>query len=58
MASEVFIFKAYNRNVATPDSIYHHVNICTKGLNLELHMVDKHSTTELQSPGPGSFPAS
>lgn len=45
MASKVLIFKAYNRNMGTPGSIHHYVNICTRGLNPEFHMVEKHSTT-------------
>lgn len=35
---EVFVFKAHNRNVDTPDSIHHLTNICTVGLNPESWM--------------------
>lgn len=33
----------------TPDSIHHHI-ICTAELNPESDKLDKHCTTELQSP--------
>lgn len=32
---DVFIFKAHNRNVDTPDSIHHFINICAVGLDPE-----------------------
>lgn len=35
---EVFVFKAHNRNVDSPDSIHHLTNICTVGLNPESWM--------------------
>lgn len=52
--SEVFIFKAQNRNMDTPDSIHHHI-ICTAGLNPESDKLDKHCTTSYNPPGSGSY---